>query len=383
MSGREHPVDRAPVESSPAGGEERGLGVDVVITNHNYGRFLGAAIDSALGQTRPGVRVIAVDDGSEDDSRAILAAYEDRIEVILKERGGQASALNAGIARCRGDVLLVLDADDVLRPEAADRVAAAFAADPNLVKVQFRMAVIDAEGRPTGVTKPFEHLLAPVGDVRRAELAFPFDLAWLPGGGTAFRLSSLRELLPIPEDDYPRCGADWYLVHLSALSGASGALDDICAEYRIHGGNGYELDQSRLDLGHVRDAIVYAAVTFRSLERRADAIGLARPDRILSLSDLGNRLISLRLAPEEHPVPGDTRLGLLVASLRAMSRRFDIAMPMKAIFLAWFLLEAGAPKPVARHIAELFLFPERRHGFNRLLGRLRRSDVGIQVAGPD
>jgi len=357
----------------------RDLGVDVVITNHNYGRFLAAAIDSALAQTRPGVRVIAVDDGSEDGSREILAGYEDRIEVILKERGGQASALNAGIARCQGDVLLVLDADDILRPEAANLVAAAFAADPDLVKVQFRMEVIDADGRRTGITKPFEHLLAPTGDVRRAELAFPFDLAWLPGGGTSFRLSSLRELLPIPEADYPRHGADWYLVHLTALSGGSGALDEICAEYRIHGGNGYELDATQLDLGHVRDAIAYAAATFRSLERRADQIGLERPDRILSLSDLGNRLISLRLAPEEHPIPGDTRWSLLRDSLRAMHRRFDISLPMKAMFLVWFTLEATLPRPFAQHLAELFLFPERRRTLNRLLGRLRRAEVGVQV----
>lgn len=357
----------------------RDLGVDIVITNHNYGRFLAAAIDSALAQVRPGVRVIAVDDGSDDSSREILSAYEDRIEVILKERGGQASALNAGIARCQGDVLLVLDADDVLRPEAADRVAAAFAADPDLVKVQFRMAVIDAEGRPTGVTKPFEHLLAPTGDVRRAELAFPFDLAWLPGGGTAFRLSSLRDLLPIPEVDYPRCGADWYLVHLTALSGSSAALDEICAEYRIHGGNGYELDAAELDLGHVRDAIAYAAATFRSLERRADEIGLERPDRILSLSDLGNRLISVRLAPKEHPVAGDTRLSLLVDSMRGMHRRFDISAPMKAMFLLWFTLEAVLPRPLAHQLAELFLFPERRRSLNRLLGRLRRAEVGVRI----
>lgn len=357
----------------------RGLGVDVVITNHNYGRFLAAAIDSALAQSRPGVRVIAVDDGSDDGSHEILSAYEDRIEVILKECGGQASALNAGIARCEGDVLLVLDADDVLRPQAADLVAEAFEADPDLVKVQFRMEVIDAEGRRTGIKKPFEHLMAPTGDVRRAELAFPFDLAWLPGGGTAFRLSSLRELLPIPEADYPRHGADWYLVHLTALSGGSGALDEICAEYRIHGGNGYELDATQLDLDHVRDAIAYATATFRSLERRADEIGLQRPDRILSLSDLGNRLISLRLAPEEHPLPDDTRLSLLRDSLRAMHRRFDISVWMKAMFLVWFTLEAMLPRPFAQRLAELFLFPERRRTLNRLLGRLRRADVGIQV----
>lgn len=355
------------------------LGVDVVITNHNYGRFLGAAIESALAQTRP-VRVVVVDDGSEDDSREVLARYGDRVEIVLKERGGQASALNAGIARCEGEVLLLLDADDVLRPEAAARVAEAFAADPDLVKVQFRMAVVDAEGRATGATKPSEHLQAPTGDARRAELAFPFDLAWLPGGGTAFRTSSLREVLPIPEADYPRCGADWYLVHLGALAGSAAALDDVCAEYRIHGANGYELDQPRLDLNHIRDAIVFAAVTCSALERRADAIGLKRPARILSLSDLANRLISLRLSPERHPVPSDTRASLVLASTRAVRRRFDVSWPMKGLFFAWFVAEAAVPRPLARRLAELFLFPERRRSFNRLLGRLQRSEWGARMA---
>lgn len=357
---------------SGEGGER--LAVDVVITNHNYGRFLEAAIESALAQTLAGVRVVVVDDGSTDSSREVLEAYRGRAQVVFKQRGGQASALNAGIAHCEGDVLLLLDADDVLRPVAAERVAAAFAADPDLVKVQFRMAVVDAEGRPTGATKPSGHLLPPTGDVRRAELAFPFDLAWLPGGGTAFRTDSVREILPIPEADYPAFGADWYLVHLAALVGSSAALGEVCAEYRIHGGNGYELDTPRLDLDHIRDAIVYAGATCRSLERRADVLGLRRPRRILSLSDLANRLISLRLAPGLHPVEGDTRRALLGSSLRAVGRRFDVSWPMKGIFFAWFAAEALAPRPLAGRLAELFLFPERRPTVNRLLGRLQRSD---------
>ncbi|MDX6603890.1 MAG: hypothetical protein QOF23_399 [Solirubrobacterales bacterium] len=360
-----------------------GLSVDIVITNYNYGRFLVPAIESALAQTHSNVRVVVVDDGSDDESREVLGAFDDRVEVVLKERGGQASALNAGIARCEGDVLLLLDADDVLRPEAAERVAGVFGDDPDLVKVQFRMAVIDAEGELTGVTKPSGHLLPPTGDARRAELAFPFDLAWLPGGGTAFRTSTVRELLPIPESDYPHCGADWYLVHLGALVGSSAALDEVCAEYRIHGQNGYELDTPYLDLDHIRDAIVYATATCRSLEHRADMIGLKRPDPILSLSDLANRLVSLKLAPDLHPVPGDTSRGLVIASMRAVRRRFDVSWPMKAIFVAWFVLEASAPRPLSHRLAELFLFPERRRSFNRLLGRLQRSDGGIRIARLD
>ena len=49
--------------------------------------------------------------------------------MVLKENGGQASALNVGVERCHGDVVMFLDADDVLHPDAAAEVAAAFAAD--------------------------------------------------------------------------------------------------------------------------------------------------------------------------------------------------------------------------------------------------------------
>ena len=158
------------------------IAVDVVITNYNYAAFLGDAVGSALAQTHPALRVIVVDDGSTDDSRERLGAYDGRIEVVLKENGGQPSAFNAGMERVRGNLVIFLDADDRLRPEAAARAAAAFAAEPELVKVQFRVAVVDGAGRPTGATKPPPHLEAPSGDLRRAELAFPLQTSKVRSG---------------------------------------------------------------------------------------------------------------------------------------------------------------------------------------------------------
>lgn len=348
------------------------LGVDVLITNHNYARYLPAAIESACAQTHPEVNVVVVDDGSTDSSREVLGGFEDRVDVVLKEQGGQASALNAGLERCRGEVLLVLDADDFLHPEAAARVAAAFAARPELSKVQFPMAIVDADGTPTGEVKPGGHLRAPVGDQRRAELAFPFDLPWLPGGGTGFRTEAVRRILPIPAADYPRSGADWYLVHLTALLGEAALLDEVCACYRVHGANAYQQDRDEIDLDHLRESIAFAAVTTRSLEALADELGLERPRRILSFSDLANRLVSLRLEPGRHPVAGERRGALLADAVRATRRRFDVSAAMKALLVAWFGLEAIAPRRLARPLAELFLFPGRRTGANRVLGRLQR-----------
>lgn len=345
------------------------LSVDVVVTNHNYGRFLPQAIESALAQTHPDINVVVVDDGSSDDSRDVLRGYEDRVEVVLKEQGGQASALNAGLERCRGDVLFVLDADDRLRPQAAERVAGAFAGRPELSKVQFPMAIVDAGGAPTGAVKPGGHLRAPTGDQRRAELASPFDLPWLPGGGTGFRTEAVRRILPIPAAEYPRSGADWYLVHLTALLGEAALLEEVCAEYRVHGGNAYELERDEIDLDHVREAIVFAGATTRALEALADRLGLEHPRPILSCADLANRLVSLKLDPGRHPVPGDRAPALLADAVRATHRRFDVSLPMKVLLVAWFALEAAAPRRLARALAELFLFPSRRAGFNRLLGR--------------
>jgi glycosyltransferase involved in cell wall biosynthesis len=336
--------------------------VDIVIDNHDYGRFLGAAIDSALAQEHGDVRVIVVDDGSTDDSRAVIAGYGDRVEAVLKENGGQASALNAGYARTRGDVVLFLDADDVLLPGAAAAAARVFAARPETVKVQFRMEIADAAGRRTGTPHPPREVALPSGDLRRAELTFPFDLTWMATSANAFSRRALERILPIPEARFARC-ADWYLQHLVALLGPVVSLDEVHALYRLHGGNAYGSAAASLDLERVRRSVRFAAVTRPELVRLAGELGLPRPGGpVLSMSDLGNRLISLRLAPAQHPLRGDRVARLAAGGLVAAARRFDVARRRRLAFAGWFAAMAVAPRPAAARIAEWFLFPERRPG---------------------
>ncbi len=345
--------------------------VDVVIDNHNYARYLTAAVDSALAQTHP-VRVLVVDDGSTDDSLERLAAYGDRIEVLRKPNGGQASALNAGFARCRGEVVVVLDADDVLLPDAVEQAVAAFEADARVTKVQARMEVIDAHGRPTGALKPPAHLPLPRGDLRHAEVAYPFDLVWLPMSANAYRREALLRILPIPEEEYVRC-ADWYLNHLTPLLGRVVSLDTIGAQYRVHGANGYEPQGTALDLRHVRDNVGFAEATTRAITALADEVGCPRPRRVLSLADLGNRLISLRLDPQRHPLPGDRVATLLADAALALSRRRDVRPVMRVLFAGWFAAFALAPRAIARRLAEVFLFHERRALVNPVLRRLHAT----------
>lgn len=348
------------------------LAVDIVINNFNYGRFLPDAIESACKQTHERVRVIAVDDGSSDDSREVLDGYRDEVEVVLKENGGQASALNTGMERCEGDIVMFLDADDTLRPDAAARVAAAFAADEGVVKVQFRTDVIDAEGRPTGMVKPAAHLPMPSGDLRQAELAYPYDLVWMATSANAFRVDAVRQILPIPEASFRTC-ADWYLVHLTALLGEVASLEEIYGSYRLHGANSYEPQGVGLDLDHLRETIRFSLATSPPLLQLAARLQLPHPDRILSLADLANRMISLRLEPARHPIAGDRSWRLVHDAAGAARRRANVSAAMKLLFVAWFCAMAIAPRSLARRLATLFLFPQSRSSLNRILGRLQRS----------
>ncbi len=148
--------------------------VSIIINNYNYGRFLPCAIDSALAQSYPDTEVVVVDDGSSDDSRAVIAAYGDRITPVFKENGGQASALNAGFARSHGDVVIFLDADDMLHPNIVEHLQELFRAHDRtgdqVARVQYRLQVVDAKGAPLGFSKPPQQQSIPSGDLRQQVL---------------------------------------------------------------------------------------------------------------------------------------------------------------------------------------------------------------------
>ena len=112
--------------------------------------------------------------------------------------------------------------------------------------------------------------------------------------------------------------------------------------------------------------------TSAALLRLAGELGIPHPARILSIADLANRMISLRLDPLGHPVASDTPAGLLADSVKAARRRPTASLPIKLAFVLWFAAIAALPRSAAPTLAEVFLFPERRERFNPLLGRLQR-----------
>jgi glycosyltransferase involved in cell wall biosynthesis len=213
----------------------------VIVNNYNYDRFLGDAIDSALAQTYPGVEVIVVDDGSTDDSRQVIASYGSRIVPVLKDNGGQTSALNAGFAVSRGEIICFLDADDMLHPTAVQR-AADLLLEEDVVKVHWPLLNIDVNGRQIGRSSSSADLAD--GDLREAAKQYgPLTGSSPPTSGNAWSRAFLEETLPLPEVEKELgvggAAPDDLLSFLATLAGAVRKVGEPQAFYRLHGGNDY------------------------------------------------------------------------------------------------------------------------------------------------
>ena len=351
-----------------ASGAETAPRISIVIDNHNYARFLPAAIDSALAQTHPHTETIVVDDGSTDDSRSVIAAYGDRVRGVFKPNGGQASAVNAGFAECNGDVVIFLDADDSLAPGILEAVAEAFRENPGAARVQYRLAVTDADGQPTGELVPADYVKMPSGDLGAGVARFNNLTWWPPTSGHAFSARTLQRILPMPEEPF-RVAMDYYLVRASALCGPVVSLDVVGATYRRHGANDDLRD--RLDLDQVRAQIRLIGSAHPYL--RSFAESLRRPgfpptaEDVADLRYVALRMISRKLDPARHPVPRDTLIGLAARGIRVAGQQTHQPLSRRCLAGLWFLAVLLAPTSRARELGEKYAYPETRRRLNRFL----------------
>jgi glycosyltransferase involved in cell wall biosynthesis len=217
--------------------------VSVLITAHNYGRFIEEAIESAMSQDYPGDRMelVVVDDGSTDDTAERVRKYGAKVRYFCKPNGGQASALNLGLAEARGEIVALLDADDLFLPGKLKRIVDAFRQDPALGMVYHRL--LEWYER-TGERRE-RSFYAISGDIHKAPDRFLSYVAE-PASCVSFRRSALNPLLPIPESI--RMLGDCYLVTLIPFVAPILAIPEFLALYRIHGDNNYGADEREVPL---------------------------------------------------------------------------------------------------------------------------------------
>lgn len=121
--------------------------VSVVIPTFNQPTLLVEAIESVLHQTWPHREIIVIDDGSTDDKRARLAPYIEQglITYLHQQNKRQAAARNAGIRVARGELIAVLDHDDLWAPEKLERQVPLFD-NPNVALAYCGAEEVDLDG---------------------------------------------------------------------------------------------------------------------------------------------------------------------------------------------------------------------------------------------
>lgn len=136
----------------------------IVIPSYNSAGWIGAAVESCRLQTFGNIEIIIVNDGSTDSTPQYLAWLEKqrdkRIRIINQENKGRSEARNRGNQEATGDIILVLDADDLCFPKRAELTVNAFKSGADVVYGS--AIVIDAVGRKHKelIAEPWNHARA-------------------------------------------------------------------------------------------------------------------------------------------------------------------------------------------------------------------------------
>ena len=141
--------------------------VSVIIPAYRCAGIIGRSIDTLMAQTRRPDEIIVVDDGSPDDIATAVAPYGNAIRLIRKANGGAASARNAGIDAATGDIIALLDSDDLWQPHKLAGQLAIFAQYPEVGLISSRYIIQTPAGTrsdyPAFDTVAYDRVLRPQG----------------------------------------------------------------------------------------------------------------------------------------------------------------------------------------------------------------------------
>lgn len=336
--------------------------VTILIDSYNYSQYAATAIESALAQSYADIEVIVVDDGSTDGSQDVIRRYEPRIRAVYKSNGGQASAFNEGWKLATGDIIVLLDCDDALKPDAVERIAASWR--PSYSKLHFPLEVCNENLQTTGARVPRAPLAE--GNVRQEVLEKGIYVS-PPTSGNAFSREFLDAVMPIPEPDWVQA-ADAYLIALAGMHGRIGAIREPLGYYRTHSAS--TTSAASIDPQRLARMLRFDLNLRKQLERFAESWG-APLDPEAGLNHWLHwklRLAGCKLCGAVHPFPGDRPLAVALRLVHAVFAAPEVSPVMRVVFAVWALLAALLPKPFCVPMFRAALAPAGRPAFvNRLL----------------
>jgi glycosyltransferase involved in cell wall biosynthesis len=257
--------------------------ISAVVTCYNLERYIGAAIESVLGQQDAGeFETVVVDDCSTDSSRNVVARFPGVRCVRQRHNGGVLQAMLVGVEAARGDIICLLDGDDLWHPRKLAAMREAFA-DPGAAFATHDVEFIDAAGERLDIkSRPHAVLgkapLAKRGEMVRRGILEHRDYVWL-GSAMCFRRSlvdwptfeAFVETLPDPRNTYQ----DWPLAFWIAARPQVrlAYIDEVLFSYRLHGAN-YSGDASTpanavRNFTRTRNTIAAMLAIARQQERRS------------------------------------------------------------------------------------------------------------------
>ncbi|HYY72666.1 MAG TPA: glycosyltransferase [Candidatus Bathyarchaeia archaeon] len=216
--------------------------VSVLIDTYNHERFIEEAIVSALEQDFPASdrQILVVDDGSSDRTPEIVRKFEPHVRLLRKENGGQASAFNAGIPECRGEVVAFLDGDDWWQKSKVSVVSSELAAYPEIGTIGHGLYEVDESGKTLASNTPDRSYETRLKDTREAQ-EFISLRSFLGTSRLTVRRRILQHVTPLPE---ALCvEADELLATHAAAVGGARVLQRPLTNYRLHSGNLYQFSE--------------------------------------------------------------------------------------------------------------------------------------------
>ena len=132
--------------------------VSVIIPIYNGSRYISQAVESVLSQTDCHFEIIVIDDGSTDNTNAILQHYSDRIRYFSQKNQGVAAARNRGIQEAKAEFIALLDQDDIFLPHKLVEQMACFEKFSEVGLVNSGWRLIDREGKQISDLEPWHNL---------------------------------------------------------------------------------------------------------------------------------------------------------------------------------------------------------------------------------
>ena len=266
--------------------------VSVLMTIYNAAPYLEIALQSVLAQTFESWELIAIENGSTDESLAILDSFDDpRFKVFpLRENIGRTPALRRAFDMAQGEYSAVLDADDVSYPHRLARQVAFLQENPEVVLVGSWARLIDEHGSELGTVSPpagHDALYQNLGSENpfiHSSSMYRSESASLVGG--------YPEHLIHAQD----CGL-WLRL---AQQGRLGMIQEVLCDQRVlsgsmTGGIAHRLDVARDWLALLTDARDHLSLGPTAIRRNRDEILIARVKYALALVSEGYKVEGIKV----------------------------------------------------------------------------------------